>query len=329
MRQSVVKEVFLIIFLFLVVISVTFISCYKVKDTKAIISNREMNSLRGSTKHIIGTAERIKVIPITFYGTAWKKDKTQELVEQAILTGFRGVDTACQPKHYYQEGVGKAVMNSINKGIIARNELFIQTKYTPLPGQDPSNIPYDKNLPLQDQVKQSVQKSLTELQSSYIDSLLLHSPFSSIEDTLIVWKQFEEIVATGLVTYIGISNCYDLDTLKAVYDNAIVKPTFLQNRFYADSGYDVEIRRYCKEKKIIYQSFWTLTANPNIVNSDTVRSISEKYNKTPQQIWFAYVHINGMIYLTGTKSAKHMQEDLEVDTIRLSDVEVASIDQLL
>ena len=40
-------------------------------------------------------------VPI-IYGTAWKKERTAELVVAAVLAGFRGIDTACQPKHYQE-----------------------------------------------------------------------------------------------------------------------------------------------------------------------------------------------------------------------------------
>lgn len=42
----------------------------------------------------------MKMLPSVFYGTAWKKDKTADLVEAALKAGFRAIDTACQPKHY-------------------------------------------------------------------------------------------------------------------------------------------------------------------------------------------------------------------------------------
>ena len=41
-------------------------------------------------------------MPKIIYGTAWKKERTAQLVEQAIVAGFRGIDTACQPKHYHE-----------------------------------------------------------------------------------------------------------------------------------------------------------------------------------------------------------------------------------
>ena len=51
----------------------------------------------------------MKNIPQVFYGTAWKKDQTAALVKLALQTGFRAIDTACQPKHYNEPGVGKGI----------------------------------------------------------------------------------------------------------------------------------------------------------------------------------------------------------------------------
>ena len=56
-------------------------------------------------------------IPTIIYGTAWKKDRTAALVEQAIGLGFRGIDTACQPKHYNEAGVGDGVAACLHRGI--------------------------------------------------------------------------------------------------------------------------------------------------------------------------------------------------------------------
>ena len=42
-------------------------------------------------------------MPRLIYGTAWKKEATSQLVLRAVLLGFRGIDTACQPKHYRYE----------------------------------------------------------------------------------------------------------------------------------------------------------------------------------------------------------------------------------
>ena len=68
------------------------------------------------------------------YGTAWKKDRTKELVVNAIKKGFRVIDTACQPKHYNEKLVGEAVQEVIGEGLVQRKELFLQTKFTSVRG---------------------------------------------------------------------------------------------------------------------------------------------------------------------------------------------------
>src|ERR1700756_696955 len=97
--------------------------------------------------------------PRILYGTAWKKEGTESLVRTAILQGYRGIDTACQPKHYNESGVGTAVSAFLEEegsdGTFARQDLYLQTKFTPLSGQDPARVPYDPNAPPGEQVRQS------------------------------------------------------------------------------------------------------------------------------------------------------------------------------
>lgn len=53
-------------------------------------------------------------IPPIIYGTAWKEDDTQRCVFNALKMGFRGIDTANQRKHYFEEGVGLAIQQLEN-----------------------------------------------------------------------------------------------------------------------------------------------------------------------------------------------------------------------
>lgn len=250
-------------------------------------------------------------IPRLLYGTAWKKEKTAELVTKAVKYGFRGIDTACQPKHYHEAGVGEALQKLDNMGI-SRKELYIQTKFTPLNGQDPLNVPYDKKAPLSEQVAQSFEVSKRNLGVSYVNGLVLHSPLENSDRTMIVWQAMEKIHSEGGAQEIGISNCYDLEILKDLYEAASIKPTILQNRFYQETDYDSEMRKWCLERDIIYQSFWTLTANPHILASATVQKLAQTYQKTAAQIFFRTLIDIGIVPLSGTCSDKHMKEDLEV-----------------
>ena len=236
----------------------------EIKSTAAKLRGHSLLYQMASTTTPAVTIRRVAKIPPMLYGTAWKKDRTKELVELAIRTGFRGIDTACQPKHYYEPGVGEALTALINENVITRSDLFLQTKFTGIRGQDPSNIPYDPSDPIREQVWTSFSTSLMNLNTDYIDSLVMHSPCEKLSDTLIVWNTFEEIYDTGRVLNLGLSNTYDINTLRTVYGSARIKPKFLQNRFYKESGYDKEIREFCKQNGILYQTFWTLTANPHI-----------------------------------------------------------------
>jgi diketogulonate reductase-like aldo/keto reductase len=261
--------------------------------------------------HTIKTLSGVEM-PKFIYGTAWKKEKTTKYVIQAILNGFRGIDTACQPKHYREDLVGDALLELSKKYNITRDQIFLQTKFTSLDGQDPKNVPYDKSSKLEDQVNQSLEKSLKNLKTDYIDSLVMHSPMRTFEETMKVWKIFEEFVKIGKVKQIGISNIYSLTDLMKIFKIAEVKPAVIQNRFYLQTNYDRGIRDFCRENEIIYQSFWTLTANDFIINSSFVDNLARKKKYTHEQIFFKFVMQLGIVPLTGTTSLNHIKEDLAV-----------------
>ena len=80
-----------------------------------------------------------------------------------------------------------------------------------------------------------------------------------------------------------------------------IKPKVLQNRFYAETGYDRELRAFCLEKNIRYQTFWTLTANPHLFQLPAIRKACERLEATGPQILFAWLIQSGHQPLTGTK----------------------------
>jgi diketogulonate reductase-like aldo/keto reductase len=267
-------------------------------------------------------------IPRIIYGTAWKKAATEQLVSLAIRNGFRGIDTACQPKHYDEAGVGAGVAAGLQQGL-TRADLYLQTKFTSLSGQDPQRIPYDPNATLMDQIAQSVAASLKNLQTDYLDCLLLHSPMPTMAQTQSAWRSFESFVDSKTIRQLGISNCYNRADLQRLYEFARIKPAIVQNRFYAETKYDRDIRAYCKQNQIIYQSFWTLSANPHLLAHKAIAALASNYNRTAPQILFRYLTQIGIVPLTGTKSETHMREDLAIFDFELTSNEQDSIDALL
>lgn len=268
-------------------------------------------------------------MPNMIYGTAWKKEKTSELVYEALKQGFRGIDTACQPRHYQEKLVGDGIKKAFDDNLIKRDELFIQTKFTPIDGQDRNNMPYLESDDLQTQIRKSFKNSKENLQVEFIDSYVLHSPIFPGAKLIKTWNTMEEFYYNKEVGQLGISNCYDLDVLRYLYTYSNVKPAVVQNRFYAQSNYDKELRAWCNEKGIVYESFWSLTANPNIVNSSILVELSKKYKKSNEQVFYKFLNELGIIPLNGTTSVEHMELDLNISDFSLTKDEVESINTLL
>ena len=97
--------------------------------------------------------------PPMIYGTAWKKEKTDKLVQLALKKGFRAIDTAGMPEHYDERLTGIGINAAIAEGNIPREDIWVQTKYTPQQegayGDKNPMIPYDMHASLPTQVKQS------------------------------------------------------------------------------------------------------------------------------------------------------------------------------
>lgn len=265
--------------------------------------------------------------PFFLYGTAWKEEETAPLTRLAIESGFRGIDTANQRKHYFEAAVGEAISKAISDGLVTRDELFLQTKFTYLAGQD-HRLPYDKEASFSTQVEQSFASSLEHLQTDYIDSYVLHGPSTRVGLTDAdweVWAKIEELKTSGKTRAIGVSNI-SAEQLHLLIDNAAIPPAFVQNRCYARTGWDQYVRQLCDEHDIVYQGFSLLTANVGALQSKLLSSLAEKYDRTIPQIVFRFALDIGMLPITGTTDQNHMQQDLRVFDFELTNEEVRAIE---
>jgi len=266
--------------------------------------------------------------PTFIYGTAWKKDATSELVTAAVQSGFRAIDTANQPKHYQEPLVGDALKALAATGV-ERTSLFIQTKFTPLDGHD-HRVPYDPERDLKSQVRQSFESSLRHLNTDYLDSYLLHGPYNypalGSEDWE-VWTAIEELYRAGKIGRIGISNV-NAGQVAELVDKASIKPMVVQNRCFANRGWDRQVRDVCRKNGILYQGFSLLTANRNVLVDSRVLSIAGRVNFHPEQVIFRFAMQVGMVPLTGTTATQHMIDDLQVYNFELTPQEVSLIESI-
>ena len=269
-------------------------------------------------------------VPDFLYGTAWKEDRTPALTELALRTGFRGIDTANQRRHYFEAGVGQGIVAAARAGVATRADLFLQTKFTYQGGQD-HRLPYDPAADLSSQVAQSMASSLEHLGTDHVDSYVLHGPAAghgSTDDDAEVWAAMVNERDAGRTRLLGVSNV-SLRHLEQMAAAGAEAPAFVQNRCFAHLGWDSDVRSFCMDRKIVYQGFSLLTANPEALRHPLIAAIAARGKATPAHVVFRFARAVGILPLTGTSDAEHMTQDLASRGLALTADEVQAIESLV
>ena len=267
--------------------------------------------------------------PPFLYGTAWKEERTAALTELAIRAGFRGIDTANQRRHYFEAGVGEGLAAVSRSGVVRREDLFLQTKFTYRNGQD-DRLSYDPAARPAVQVAQSLASSLEHLKTDSVDSFVLHGPSSGHDWTDVdaeVWEAMGRERDAKRTRMLGASNV-SLRHLQQLVAAHSERPSFVQNRCYARLGWDRDVRRFCAEHGIVYQGFSLLTANLEVLRHPLVAQLAARAQATPAQIIFSFARAIGILPLTGTSNLDHMKQDLANINLSLAPNEVSSIEQM-
>lgn len=267
-------------------------------------------------------------IPPFLYGTAWKEDRTAALTELALRAGFRGVDTANQRRHYFEAGVGEGLAAVYEAGVVSRDDLFLQTKFTYPRGQD-HRLPYDPAATLGVQVAQSLASSLQHLGTDHVDSFVLHGPSSGEwgDADAEVWDAMRKERDAGRTRLLGVSNV-SLQHLEQMEATSAELPALVQNRCFARFGCDREVRSFCRERNIIYQGFSLLTANPEVLRHRPFADFAASVHATPAQVVFSFARAVGIVPLTGTSNAEHMREDLASLELKVAPDVVRAIESI-
>jgi len=268
-------------------------------------------------------------IPDFLYGTAWKEDRTPALTELALRAGFRGIDTANQRRHYFEAGVGQGLAAAYRAGVVTRDDLFLQTKFTYQQGQD-HRLPYDPAADLATQVAQSMASSLEHLGTDHVDSYVLHGPASGhgwSEDDAETWDAMVKERDAGRTRLLGVSNV-SLRHLEQMAVTGAEAPAFVQNRCFARVGWDRAVRAFCAQRSIVYQGFSLLTANPEVLQHPLVSRLAARLGATRPQVVFRFAQAVGMLPLTGTTDPEHMTKDLASRDLAPSADEVRAIESL-
>ncbi len=240
-------------------------------------------------------------IPALGLGT-WQLGPRKEAVvavEAALKAGYRHIDTAARYRN--EQDVGKAIRSSG----IPRKEIFVTTKLW--------NDDHDNPMG-------ALEASLGNLKLEYVDLYLIHFPVPKVR--LQTWKMMEEILASGKVKAIGVSN-FTTRHLDELLEHAKVVPAVNQVEFHPFLC-QKELLEYCKKKGIQLEAYSPLTHGHKLGDPRIV-SVAKKHNKSSAQVLIRWGLQHGLVVIPKSKTAERIQENAHVFDFELSPADMNAL----
>lgn len=220
---------------------------------------------------------------------------TQTVVEEAIKTGYRLLDTA--QVYGNEEAVGKAIKASG----VPRDELFITTKLWI------SDFSYDA-------AKDAFNESLRKLDLDYVDLYLLHQPFGDIFGA---WRALEELYKEGKIKAIGVSN-FKPDQLANLAAFNEVTPAVNQIELHVFNQKENE-QAYMLSKGVQTESWGAFAEGQfDVFNNPVLKEIAEKYSKTTAQVMLRWQLQRGIVSLSKSANPERVRQNFDIFDFELS-----------
>lgn len=220
---------------------------------------------------------------------------TQTVVEEAIKTGYRLIDTA--QVYGNEEAVGKAIKASG----VPREELFITTKLWI------SDFSYEA-------AKDAFNESLRKLDLDYVDLYLLHQPFGDIFGA---WRALEELYKEGKIKAIGVSN-FKPDQLANLAAFNEVTPAVNQIELHVFNQKEDE-QAYMLSKGVQTESWGAFAEGQfDVFNNPVLKEIAEKYSKTTAQVMLRWQLQRGIVSLSKSANPERVRQNFDIFDFQLS-----------
>ena len=244
-------------------------------------------------------------MPVIGFGTFMLSGEICEnAVASAIKVGYRMIDTA---EAYGNEA---AVGNGIVKSGIDRNELFLVTKV---------------NYKSYENTRAAVEQSLKNLQTDYIDLLLLHWPFANY---YAAWRELAQLYTEGKIRAIGVSNFEPAQLVDLIaYNKVAPVVNQIETNLYCQR---TEERKWLDKKNVAHMAYAPLgQGNRNeMFQESAVMTLAEKYHKTASQILLRFLIQKNVIVIPRSSKPKHIKENFEVFDFALTDHEMEQLSAL-
>ena len=251
------------------------------------------------------------IIPNIGLGAWYIKDQKiiDDMIYNAYQAGFRHIDPASK---YQNE---KLIGNAIKKYNIDRANIFLTSKLW----KDDKG--YEKTL-------KAVVQILNNLQTDYLDLLLIHWPMTSEnwkELNIEMWKAFEKLYKEKKVRAIGVSN-FMVQHLEALLPNIEIYPMVNQIEFHPGFMQE-ETLKYCMERNIVVEA-WSPLGSGKIFDNVILKELSVKYNKSIAQICIRWCLQNKVIPLPKSTNKERIDENISVYDFSITDEDMNKINTL-
>ena len=248
-------------------------------------------------------------IPVLGFGTyKIAPDDTYEAVSRALNIGYRHIDTA---QMYGNEAeVGAAIETSE----IPRDEIFLTTEV------DNSNHEPER-------AAASIQRSLNDLRTDYVDLLLVHWPLPTLYggDVTLPWPALEDAFTGGSARAIGLSN-YERKHIEAVRAAATVAPHVLQveaHPFFPNA----DLRAYAQGLGMVFEA-WSPLARGRATTDPTLRAIADQLGVSAAQVALRWAIDRGHVVFPKTLRRARMATNIDAFSFSLTPEQTARIDTL-
>lgn len=248
-------------------------------------------------------------MPLFGFGTAEIAPTLMEqisIIGDAIDVGYRLLDTA--QIYHTERGVGEAIKNSG----IDRDDFFISTKIWNGEARRGKAA-----------ILRAFEESLRRLNTEYVDLLILHWPVpGKIVET---WKVMEDLYYSGKVRALGLSNVERYQHLELI-QNCDIMPHVQQDSFNPLCR-NLYNKIFCDSHGIAFEAFSPILRG-KISAINTIKEISDKYDKNPIQVTLRWDLQNNVITIPRTSNKKHMISNSDIFDFELTEDDMQRINKL-
>ena len=243
-------------------------------------------------------------MPLLGYGVfKVAPQECERCVSDALNVGYRLIDTA--QAYFNEEGVG----NAISKSSVPRQDIFLVTKVWI------SNAGEEK-------AAASIDESLRELKTDYIDLLLIHQAYGDVFGS---WRAMEKAYRAGKVRAIGVSN-FQAGRFFDFAHYVDIKPMVNQlqcNPLVQQQGIESILAEH--DTKMMAWGPLGGEGAEGVVKNELLASIGKGYGKTAAQVALGWLTQRGIVAIPKSTHVERMRQNLDIFDFTLTDEEMKRI----